>query len=96
VAELALTPRAEADLFEIWAMIAVDNAPAADGLFRRIMKKARLAAEHPHMGAARPELSATARVLVEGRYLIIYEPQPNGVKIIAVVHGMRDPEGWLR
>lgn len=96
MAELTLTPRAEADLFEIWAMIAVDNARAADALFRRIMKKARLAAENPHMGAPRPELSATARILVEGRYLIIYEPQPNGVKIIAIVHGMRDPEGWLR
>jgi plasmid stabilization system protein ParE len=76
VAKLTLTPRAEADLFEIWATIAMDNAAAADKLFRRIMKKARLAAENPRMGAPRPELSPTARILVEGRYLIIMSLNP--------------------
>jgi len=95
VAKLTLTPRAEADLFEIWATIAMDNAAAADKLFRRMMKKAHLAAENPRMGAPRPELSPTARILVEGRYLIIYEPQPDGAKLIAIVHGMRDPAAWL-
>ena len=47
------------------------------------------------MGVARPELSATARILVEGRYVIIYEPMPYGVLAVAAVHGMRDPEQWL-
>ncbi len=47
------------------------------------------------MGAARPELSPTARILIEGRYVIIYELQPDGVLAVAIVHGMRDPEGWL-
>ena len=94
--KVRLTPRAEADLFDIWATIAADNVHAADLLVTRIMRKAALAADHPHMGAARPELSATARILVEGRYLAIYEPRPDGVLLIAVVHGMRDPDSWLR
>jgi toxin ParE1/3/4 len=47
------------------------------------------------MGVARPELSSTARILVEGRYIIIYEPMPFGVLVIAVVHGMRNPRNWL-
>jgi plasmid stabilization system protein ParE len=55
VGKLTLTPRAESDLYEIWATIAVDNIDAADGGFHRIMKKARLAADNPRMGAARPE-----------------------------------------
>jgi len=59
------------------------------------MKKARLAADNPRMGAARPELSPTARILIEGRYIAIYEPQPDGVLVVAIVHGMRDPESWL-
>ena len=42
-----------------------------------------------------PELSATARVLIEGRCIVIYEPQPEGVLVVAIVHGMRDPEHWL-
>jgi toxin ParE1/3/4 len=95
VAKLHFTPRAEGDLYEIWAAIATDNPRAADGVYHRIMAKAELAAEHPHIGAPRPELSPTARILIEGRYIAIYEPQPDGVLIVAVVHGMRDPQSWL-
>lgn len=47
------------------------------------------------MGTARPELSVTARVLIEGRYIVIYEPQMEGILVVAIVHGMRDPEHWL-
>ncbi len=76
-------------------MIAADNIRAADGVYKRIMHKIEIAAEYPHMGALRPELSPTARILIEGRYLAIYEPQPDGVMVVAVVHGMTDPESWL-
>ncbi len=47
------------------------------------------------MGSARPELSAMARILVEGRYIAIYEPTDYGAEIVAVVHGMREPSSWL-
>jgi toxin ParE1/3/4 len=47
------------------------------------------------MGSPRPELSPTARLLIEGRYVMIYEPSPNGILVIAIVHGMRNPESWL-
>jgi toxin ParE1/3/4 len=59
------------------------------------MHKVELAADNPLMGAARPELSSTARILVEGRYIVIYDPRPEGVLVVAVVHGMRDPASWL-
>ena len=95
VASYRLTPRAELELYEIWLDIATDNEKAADKLVTRIYDKLALAALHPHMGSARPELSATAHVLVEGRYIVIYEPQPDGVAVVAIVHGMRDPEHWL-
>lgn len=94
--EVRLTPRAESDLFEIWASIAPDNIRAADKLIRGILHAAGLAAEQPQMGARRPELSATARILVHGRYVAIYEPQADGVLLVAIVHGMRDPESWLK
>lgn len=95
MAKVRLTPGAEAELYAIWAGIAVENAAAADNLFRRIMDRIALAADNPLMGSLRPELSATARILVEGRYITIYEPQPDGVTVIAIVHGMRDPDHWL-
>jgi len=95
VASVFLTPRAETDLFEVWAGIAAENSAAADGLLRRIMHKVELAADNPLMGVARPELAPSARILIEGRYIIIYEPIPQGVLVVAVVHGMRDPASWL-
>ncbi len=39
--------------------------------------------------------TVTARVLIEGRYIVIYEPQLEGILVVAIVHGMRDPEHWL-
>ena len=95
MARYRLTPRASQDLRDIWHTIAIDNEKAADKLLMRIFEKLDLAAQHPKMGAARPELSATARILIEGRYIVIYEPQPDGVLAVAIVHGMRDPEHWL-
>ena len=94
-AEVRFTPRAEDDLYEIWASIAVDNAQAADALFARMMRKAKLAASQPLMGTPRPELSVSARLLIEGRYLMIYEPVAEGILVVAIVHGMRDPASWM-
>jgi toxin ParE1/3/4 len=95
LAEARLTPRAEDDLYSIWSFIADQNLTAADMLVRRLLDKAQLAAEYPMIGVARPELSASARVLLEGRYVIIYEPADYGMSVIAIVHGMRDPAGWM-
>jgi len=95
VARYWFTPRASQDLRDIWHTIAIDNEKAADKLLMRIFDRLELAAEQPKMGKARPELSVTARVLVEGRYIVIYEPQPDGVLVVAIVHGMRDPEHWM-
>jgi plasmid stabilization system protein ParE len=54
VGKFTLTPRAEADLYAIWATIAGENIRAADGVFKRIMHKVQLAADFPHTGAPRP------------------------------------------
>ncbi|TGT61340.1 type II toxin-antitoxin system RelE/ParE family toxin [Mesorhizobium sp. M00.F.Ca.ET.170.01.1.1] len=96
MASYRLTPRAQQDLREIWRHIAVDNEGAANRLLGQIFDKLELASSHPNMGVARPELSASARILVEGRYIIIYEPMSYGVLAVAIVHGMRDPEHWLK
>lgn len=95
MADYRLSPRAEQDVRDIWRNIAVDNEPAADALLRRMLEKSELAATQPNMGAARPELSPTARILIEGNYILIYEPMPYGVLIVAIVHGGRNPDGWL-
>jgi toxin ParE1/3/4 len=95
VAKAVFSPRAEEDLRDIWRIIALDNEAAADALLLRILDKADLAATQPNMGTPRPELSPTARLLIEGRYVILYEPMSYGVFVAAVVHGARDVENWL-
>jgi toxin ParE1/3/4 len=90
VAKFTLSPRAESDLQDIWLSIALDKPQAADGQISRIMEKIRVAAEFPMMGTARPELSETARILIVGNYIVIYEPASAGIKIVAIVHGRRD------
>ncbi|WP_216333645.1 type II toxin-antitoxin system RelE/ParE family toxin [Rhizobium sp. X9] len=95
MAKCVFSPRAEDDLRDIWRDIAPDNQRAADALLRRIAEKAELAAAHPHMGPSRPEISPTARILIEGRYIVIYDPMPYGIFVVAVVYGPRDIENWL-
>lgn len=95
MAEARLSPRAEQDIRDIWHRIASDNEPAADALLRRMLEKADLAATQPMIGVARPELSPTARILIEGNYILIYEPMPYGILVVAIVYGGRDPESWL-
>lgn len=95
MAEARLSPRAEQDIRSIWRNIAHDNEPAADALLRRMLNKADLAATQPEMGVARPELSPTARILIEGNYILIYESTDHGILVVAVVHGGRDPHSCL-
>lgn len=96
MAEARLSPRAEQDIRDIWCTIAIDNEPAADALLRRMLEKADLAATQPNMGVARPELSPTARILIEGSYILIYEPMPYGILVVAIVYGGRDHESWIQ
>ncbi|WP_183902169.1 type II toxin-antitoxin system RelE/ParE family toxin [Rhizobium metallidurans] len=90
-----LSPRAKRQMRDIWSDIAVHNEAAADRLIQRLLDQFALIAEHPKMGAARPEISARARLIVEGRYVAIYEPTDYGAEIVVIVHGMRDPSSWL-
>lgn len=93
--EYRLTPRAKQDLRDIWQTIAIDNEPAADRLLLKLFERFESAALYPAIGPARPEISTNVRLLIEGRYVAIYEPAAYGVLIVGVVHGMRDPEHWL-
>ena len=93
--ESRFSPRAEEDIRDIWRNIAIDNEPAADSLLRRILEKVNLASVHREMGVARPELSPTARILIEGNYILIYEPMDYGILVVAIVHGGRNLDNWM-
>ena len=87
------TPRALADLDDIWMHIALDNPAAADRLIDKIGGRNGKLAEHPRLGPARPEIAPNARMLVIGDYLVLYRVNANDVNIVRVIHGARQLAG---
>jgi toxin ParE1/3/4 len=96
---LLWTPQAREDLLDIYVTIGFDNPSAAERLYTAIEEKATSLLVHPRLGVRRPEIAPTARMLVEGMYLLLYETHPDSddgpvdeVEIVRVVHGHRDLE----
>jgi toxin ParE1/3/4 len=95
VADVAFRPRAQRDINAIWAYMAAHDPRTADAFVSRETEKCELAARFPAMGPARPEIGPSTRILLVRRYVIVYEPRPGGIDVIAIVHGARDPDTWL-
>ena len=95
-AKLIWSPQAREDLLEIYIAIGLDNPDAAERLYTAMESKAAL------LGAILgSEFAAlkfmSARILIEGTYLILYETHPDtdegpveSVEIVRVVDGRRD------
>jgi toxin ParE1/3/4 len=83
-------PRAGADLSEIWEFMAEDSVERADAFVDRLDAKFRALAAQPLIGRERPELAPGLRSMPMERYVIFYEPIPEGVAIVRVLHGARD------
>ncbi len=93
---LLWTPQAREDLIDIYVFVGADNPSAAERLFDAVQTKVESLAEYPRLGVRRPEIRPSARLLVEGPYLILYETHPDGdtgiiekVEIVRVVDGRR-------
>jgi toxin ParE1/3/4 len=96
---IVYTRRAEDDLRAIWRYIADDNdnEPAADRILLAISEKIELLREHPRIGPRRSDIAESARLLIEGHFLILYETHPDAdegpveaVEIVSIVDGRRD------
>jgi toxin ParE1/3/4 len=94
---LVWTPQAREDLLDIYVRIGIDNALAAERLYTAIEEKVGLLVAYPRLGVRRPEIAPTARMLVEGVYLLLYETYPDSdegavdeVAIVRVIHGHRE------
>ena len=95
MARYRLSPRARQQLRDIWQDIAFHNEAAADRFLSHFIAKFERAASLPEIGVARPDIADAARMLVEGRYIAIYEPTGYGVEVVTIIHGMRDLKRWL-
>ena len=89
-----LTPRAKAEIFDIWAYIADHNQDAADRVEQAIFDACAFLAEAPVRGHSRPDLtSRPLRFWTLSRYpnyVIVYRPEKPPLRIVAVMHGKRD------
>ncbi len=94
---LLWSPQAREDLFEIYVTIGIDNPSAAERVYTALGDQVTRLADHPRLGVRRPEIAPSARMLVEGVYVILYETYPDQedgpidhVEIVRIVHGHRD------
>lgn len=95
VHEAILSPRARAQLADIWYFIAEESERAADRVVNEVLDAIDLAAENPNMGSPRPDLQGQVRMLVVGSYLVFYTPEIDAIRVLTIVHGMREPKSWL-
>ena len=86
---VSYTNLARQDRLELWLYVATDNLSAADQLLDEIDEKLLLLAGSPNLGRARPEIGSGIRQFPVGNYLILYTPEPNGIRVLLVLHGAR-------
>lgn len=87
---IVLTPRANADLGEIWIFIAADNPAQADNFIDLIDEKFQNLSRQPGLGRRREELVAGLRSFPVGRYVIFYLQVQDCLQIVRILHGARD------
>ena len=89
-----LTPLAKADIFDIWAYIAVDSESAADRVEQAIYDACEFLAEGPLRGHRRPDLTPRRlrfwKLHRYPNYTIVYRPDTAPLQIIAILHGKRN------
>jgi toxin ParE1/3/4 len=100
--ELFWTPQAEQDLIEIYSFIALDSPAAADRILAKLQSSVEILTRNPRLFQRRPDIRPSARVLIEGPYLILYEIHPDSdtgpvrdVELVRVVDSRRDLKNLL-
>jgi toxin ParE1/3/4 len=80
----------EGDLEAVADYIAQDNPRRAVTFIREIREKIRKIARQPLLYQLRPEIGEQARLVVVGRYVILFRMVDEVVRIERVVYGGRD------
>lgn len=90
MARVTRRPEADADILEIWLYIADDSVVEADRWIDRLDESLSLWATQPKMERVRDVLSHGIRSLPFGRYVVFFEPLPDGIDVVRVLHGSQD------
>lgn len=89
MSRVQITRLAEEDLLVIVRQIAADNPSAAIDFIDRFDQACMIHASQP-LAAAVYLPRSTYRNFAVGRYVVFYQPQPDGILVARVLHGARD------
>jgi len=93
MADILVTPLAEADMADIWAYIAAGSRPAVDRLIRQIGDMFEHLAANPELGIRFDSVRAGLRCKpVKRNYLVFYEVVDGVLRILRVLHAARKYE----
>lgn len=87
---LLISPRATADLKDIWSHIADDDEDRADEVIDFLFEHCSNLLAMPSMGRARDELRPGVRSWPAKSWVVFYRVTPDNVEIIRVLHGRQD------
>lgn len=93
----SVSPQAVEDLFEIWQYISRDSERAANEVQSGFYEMFGALGRMPWQGHRRKDL--TSRPVLFFRvyaYLIVYQPDVDPIRIMAVLHGRRNIERVLK
>ena len=91
MARYAIAPQALADLDDIWEAIARDDVEAAGQVLSSLRQRFPRLADFPGLGRASSYGQALRRFAVPP-YIIFYRPAEDGIEVVRVLHGARNPE----
>lgn len=87
----AVSPRAKADLNEIWTYLAEHADPSiADREVRQIKKVFAMVGRQPEIGSRVGDRSPGLRFFMASSYVVLYDNQTQLPRIRRVIHGSRD------
>ena len=90
---LAISPRAQADLDDIWIFIASESgsADSADRVLDSIAGTLNVLRRSPYAGRSRDQdLRPGLRSFPAGNHVIFYQIESGDVQVLRVLHGSRD------
>lgn len=95
MATIFKTSRAQIDAVHIWVYIAKDNITAADNFIDQIEERLRQLAQNPLVAKAVPHIGNNIHQSIIGKYSIYYRPITEGIQVIRILHGARQPEDLM-
>jgi plasmid stabilization system protein ParE len=92
-----VSPEANSDIFEIWRWIARDSVELADRVDAELYEMFEALARMPGQGHRREDLTSRPVLFFPlYSYLIVYQPDVDPIRILAVLRGTRNVKRILK